>query len=400
MKYDYIKVKQDIDYFLSTHEDELFYLNDISLATGYSVYVIENVINKYEHPQLMIYAKSEHLIYVHKGETEKQVPEKYVERFLKQGYKLGRCEASKRAISFAAGGNPDVERCVYVHTAKEELRVPQRLAKEYYEKGYKRGRITTVWKGQKHTLETRLKMSRSWDRTKHDITGHKWVNNGKHNTLTAPEHAKYLVENENYVYGNLNTNFTSENVKKYLEKSKQTMIQKYGVDHNWKRPEIIAASIERTKGKPSWNKGKRYHLTNEAKQQFLERQYITKSRNKSFNKSSTEENYYRYLLTIHNEDDIVRQYRDERYPYACDFYIKSEDKFIECNFHWTHGEHPFDPSNEEDQKLLEAFKEKAKTSKFYQVAIDVWTIKDVEKLNCANHNKLNYEVLYYNDRVE
>lgn len=57
--------------------------------------------------------------------------------------------------------------------------------------------------------------------------------------------------------------------------------------------------------------------------------YETKRRNNSFNTSSDEEVYYNYLLQHFEETDILRQYRDERYPFNCDFYIKSLDLFIE-----------------------------------------------------------------------
>jgi len=32
----------------------------------------------------------------------------------------------------------------------------------------------------------------------------------------------------------------------------------------------------------------------------------------------------------------------------CDFYIPSEDLFIELNRHWSHGGHFYDPNNIED----------------------------------------------------
>ena len=53
------------------------------------------------------------------------------------------------------------------------------------------------------------------------------------------------------------------------------------------------------------------------------------------------------------------------YPFACDFYIVSEDKFIEFQGHWTHGKKPFNPEEKDCQEKLNKWKEKAKTSKFY-----------------------------------
>lgn len=74
----------------------------------------------------------------------------------------------------------------------------------------------------------------------------------------------------------------------------------------------------------------------------------TKRKNNSFCKSTPEEIYYNRLIEQYGRDDVFRQYRDERYPFNCDFYIKSKDMFIECNFHWTHGKHPYDSNSAED----------------------------------------------------
>ena len=46
------------------------------------------------------------------------------------------------------------------------------------------------------------------------------------------------------------------------------------------------------------------------------------------------------------------------------------------------------------KKKLNKWKEKAKTSKFYQTAIYVWTDLDVRKRECAKKNNLNFEVIY------
>lgn len=116
--------------------------------------------------------------------------------------------------------------------------------------------------------------------------------------------------------------------------------------------------------------------------------------NNTFNKSNPEDKYYEYLLTIYPEDDIDRQHKEERYPFACDFYIKSEDLFIECNYSWTHGGHPFDPEDEADQRTLAEWQEKALTSDYYKNAIETWTVRDVAKQKVAKENNLNYEVLY------
>ena len=59
--------------------------------------------------------------------------------------------------------------------------------------------------------------------------------------------------------------------------------------------------------------------------------YKTKKQNHSFNTSSYEDVFYSKLLLIFDSEDIIRQYYDDRYPFNCDFYIKSKDLFIELN---------------------------------------------------------------------
>lgn len=114
-----------------------------------------------------------------------------------------------------------------------------------------------------------------------------------------------------------------------------------------------------------------------------------------FNKSKVEDELYEKLCNEYGEENVMRQYRDEiRYPFNCDFYIKSEDKFIELNRFWHHGPHKFDSENEEDIELLNTWKEKAKYSKQFENAIQTWTVRDVEKFRIAEENNLNYEAIY------
>ena len=116
--------------------------------------------------------------------------------------------------------------------------------------------------------------------------------------------------------------------------------------------------------------------------------------NNSFNRSIPEDKYYDELVKEYGEDNVVRWYSDDRYPFVCDFYIPSEDLFIELNKHWTHGGHQFDELNLEDISKLEIWKELAKSSKYYKNAIYVWAKLDVEKSKMAKDKNLNYKVIY------
>lgn len=126
-----------------------------------------------------------------------------------------------------------------------------------------------------------------------------------------------------------------------------------------------------------------------------ERKMQTMRNNNSFNISNQEEDFYAKLCDKYGEDNVIRQYTDkQRYPFACDFYIPSEDLFIEFNRTWTHGGHPFDPMSLEDISKLEMWEEKAKSSKYYKNAIYTWTNLDVRKQKIAKDNNLNYLTIY------
>ena len=115
--------------------------------------------------------------------------------------------------------------------------------------------------------------------------------------------------------------------------------------------------------------------------------YSIMSKNNTFNTSKEEDEVYEFLSQY---IDVTRQFNgSSKYPFCCDFYIEDLDMFIECNFHWTHGGHPFDPSSIKDQVKLEQWK--AKQTKYYNNAIKTWTKRDVEKRNKAKEENLNYK---------
>ena len=52
----------------------------------------------------------------------------------------------------------------------------------------------------------------------------------------------------------------------------------------------------------------------------------------TFNTSKPEEKGYKLLYNKFGFCNVKRQYRTKLYPFACDFYIKSLDTYIEFNF--------------------------------------------------------------------
>lgn len=121
----------------------------------------------------------------------------------------------------------------------------------------------------------------------------------------------------------------------------------------------------------------------------------TRKANGTCNTSKDEEISYTNLTQVFGSENVLRQYIDkERYPFACDFYIKSLDLFIECNYSWTHGNHIFNPNDDNDITLLESWKKRGLKSDYYKNAIHTWTIRDINKYNTAMKNKINYKIFY------
>ena len=104
---------------------------------------------------------------------------------------------------------------------------------------------------------------------------------------------------------------------------------------------------------------------------------------------------YIYDKLVDKYGEVKRQYKDEeRHPWVVDYYIPSEDMFIEYLKHWTHGRKKYDPKNPFHQKDVEWLKDKAKDNEFYARALKQWTETDPEKEKSAIENGLNYVVFY------
>lgn len=157
------------------------------------------------------------------------------------------------------------------------------------------------------------------------------------------------------------------------------------------------------KGKPLTEEQKLKISKHHSSKEFQERQRQIKKHNNSFNSSKGEERAQLVLNELFGIENVIRHYSEERYPFECDFYIKPLDLFIELNYHFTHGDHPFNINDLNDIKELEILNEKPQTrinskgkvaKSLYAIKIKIWTIKDVEKLNVARNNKLNYLMFY------
>lgn len=176
--------------------------------------------------------------------------------------------------------------------------------------------------------------------------------------------------------------------KEIREKQVKTSFERYGGYFN---KEQVSKTIQEKYGVEWFTQTdiiKEKNNTIEAK----EKQYRTKKKNKSFNSSKKEKECFGIISKIY--PDVITQYRSEEYPFNCDFYIPSTKMYIEFNGNWTHGGHAYDENNKDDINTLNIWNEKAKTSDFYKNAIYTWTIRDVNKRNCAKANNLNFYEFY------
>lgn len=187
------------------------------------------------------------------------------------------------------------------------------------------------------------------------------------------------------------------------EKIKHTMLSEYGVEGNFGRECVreksLKTCIERygdahynNQDKHKQTLTERYEVKNVMQiPGVLDKINQTKRLNNTFNTSQIEELFKIYLDS--NNIKYEYQYKCDRYPFNCDFYIKEYDLFIEIQANWCHGKHPYDP--EKDNEIVKIWRNK--NTKYYNNAIETWTIRDVKKRNIAKENNLNYLEIFSNN---
>lgn len=194
--------------------------------------------------------------------------------------------------------------------------------------------------------------------------------------------------------------------EEYLERVRQTNLERYGcecvsqneeVKNKMKKTNLIRYGSTCTLASEEINQKiiEKYsqeqdkNVTHFSQLSSVRKKVVdAKRKNGTFNTSKSEQEVKKMLEERFS--DVKCQYWSERYPFSCDFYIPLFDLYIEYQGTWTHGKRPFDESDEFCLKELEFWKEKAKTSKFYQNAIEVWTKTDPLKRRTAKQNKLNW----------
>lgn len=241
----------------------------------------------------------------------------------------------------------------------------------------------------------------------------------------------------------------AENVRKMLE----TRIENGSYENPWNKGltknnneslKIVSEKVsESRKSKPSWNKG--LPMSDETKNKLSEshkgiipwnkglsketsdsvksmseklightcfvsdwdaakrKEYETKKKNNSFNSSKMEQDLISEMVKIYGENDVIHPYRDERYPFNCDIYIKSQDLFIEVHGTVEHYGRPFDKNNpldvQEANTILEKAKNRGAKSRYWNI-YRWWTEIDPNKLETFRKNNLNFKIIYPNLIIE
>ena len=118
----------------------------------------------------------------------------------------------------------------------------------------------------------------------------------------------------------------------------------------------------------------------------------TLKNNQTYNTSNGENMLYEILKELF--PSVIRNYKDELYPFNCDFYIPEKRLYIEYQGSMFHNNKQFNEIRDKDE--LENIKVKADNIRAdnkinrYDNLISTWTIRDVNKRNIAKNNKLNY----------
>lgn len=205
--------------------------------------------------------------------------------------------------------------------------------------------------------------------------------------------------------------FENNDIDEIKAKIEKTCLERYGsktfLSSDYAREKIKETNIEKYNGpapmcsdeikqKTSETVKERYGVESIMMvDEVVQKIHQSKVANNTYGVSSVEENMYFRLCDLFGSDDVERQYKSKIYPFSCDFYIKSRDMHIEFNGLWTHGEQWFNENEPRFTKIVELWK--SKNTKYYDNAVDVWTIKDVNKRKVAKQNNLNYLVFWLND---
>lgn len=281
-------------------------------------------------------------------------------------------------------------------------------------------------KAQAFTLDEWIAKARSVHGDKYDYSQVVYENQRSVVKIICPIHGLFEQKADSHVrgFGCKLCGYNSEYSKsphywtdEQYEKIAQTCLERYGAkryldsnqgrkhlkavlsspEHKAKMSKIISSDEIQEKTKQTCLS--RYGVTSAMKLESVKEKMIVEKRKRgTFSTSRTEDVMYKKLCDRFGKENVIRQYKDVRYPFNCDFYILFMDLFIELNASWLHNDKWFDNQDADCIKQLNFWnQELAKGKKFYQAAIETWTIRDVAKRKIALKNNLNYVVFWKND---
>ena len=196
----------------------------------------------------------------------------------------------------------------------------------------------------------------------------------------------------------------SEEKKLQIQKKKEkTCLEHFGVSHQFKSIKIqekIKKTIENRYGADYYAKTEKFkrQMSDPCLNKLrIEKQVETKRRNNTLNTSRQEKEGCLLLCQKFGAENVYVQYKSQKYPFHCDYYIKSIDLYIELNQHWSHGGHFYDQNNPEDAAKASLWL--AKGTKYYNVCYHVWTDLDLRKARCAIENNLRFLVFWSLDEL-
>lgn len=192
---------------------------------------------------------------------------------------------------------------------------------------------------------------------------------------------KYGVENASQ----------SEEIKK---KKIETCRKNYGIDYNLQRKETIAKThSDEVIKKQSESRKKTLRRKYGVENSYLIDDVVKDAYEK---KKSKSEQYFEDMLREFNIK-FIAQFKDEYYPYFCDFYLPKYNCYIELNIFWSHQQCWFDVTDKNCKKKLKHLQDKINTTSgkscaHYKKSLRTWTEVDLEKREMARKNDLNYKV--------
>lgn len=203
-----------------------------------------------------------------------------------------------------------------------------------------------------------------------------WTDNLSTNEIAKIYGCTSTVIRKNMVQYNIPRRSDSESVKVRSAKRTDEQLKQRAINFRktwYSRPDIEREII---------NKSRATKLENKESQ--IQKARESKLRNNTNKISKAEDSFYHLLTILFDKEDIIRPYTDERYPFLCDFYIKSRDLFIEYQGHPSHGYCPFKEDNKEHLAYLEK----------QTIDMTTWTKRDVVKLETAKRNNIRLALIY------